>query len=102
MRAKSESLPQRAQGKHRVVHGIAIGLRWRRAGGTERRRWGLLLALLVGLGVLLTSPLLMNAASLPDIDTQFLPFVTLLAFLILFEARGLVRSPLRYWVLFRC
>src|SRR5947209_19604372 len=44
--------------------GTFAARRWRRAGVTERQRWGFLLALLVGLGVLLTSPLLMNAASL--------------------------------------
>ncbi|HWQ14784.1 MAG TPA: hypothetical protein VNL77_18440 [Roseiflexaceae bacterium] len=64
------------------------------------RRSLLPLALLGGLAVGATSPLLVQGAVLPDIDTQVLPLMIIAFFLLLFELRRRGLRERRYWLVF--
>lgn len=73
-------------------------LDWNR--GNWRAALPVLLALLIGLGLAATSPLLVQGSMLPDIDTQVLPLTITAFFLLLFELRRQQVRERVYWLAF--
>jgi len=74
--------------------------RWQRETIAGINRWTFLatIPLLGGLLVAATSPILVQGATLPDIDTQLLPLAVVAFFVLLFETRRCGIAGIRYWL----
>ena len=74
--------------------------RWPTLNDSDAHPIRLAVALLCGLLVAATSPLLIQGATLPDIDTQVLPLTLTVFMLVMFELRRRGVSERRYWIAF--
>lgn len=83
-----------------ILIGVFVILRIERHNINWQIALSVCLVVLLGLGVAFTAPLLIQGATLPDIDTQVLPLTIITFFLLMFELRRHGVREWRYWLIF--
>jgi hypothetical protein len=82
-----------------VLIGLFVIQRWDWRGGLWKQNLALLPTLLISIAIASTAPLYIQGSILPDIDTQVLPLLITMFFLLLFELRRRVTAR-TYWGVF--